>query len=178
MAVTYELAPDGPHVRVPVNGPMTAAAIARMFEALTADPGFSPEMPLLFDLTHASSTETEGFGGIFAVFNMFTRTYEELGQTMRCVIYAPTSLQFGIARMFQNLCESSDTIVTAIFDDLDAARTCAHRAYCPLMPRPPVHSGDAPPPLIEGHRCDAPCGYVLPQRLAPVQPPKLGDAPL
>lgn len=176
MAVTYEIAPDGRHILVQVDGPMTSDAIKRMFNALVADPRFSPDMPHLVDLTRASPTNTEGFDGVFSTFNMFARAYEGMGATMRCATFAPDTLHFGMARIFQNLCESSDTIVAAIFDDFDAARTCARTRRCPLVPHPEARDDDALPPDAEGYECDGPCGYQLPPQLPHTHTPAAGFA--
>lgn len=160
MPATYEIAPDGSHILVQFNGEARSDFIATMFEKLLADPRFSPDMPHLVDLTGADFPVTVDFAGMLTTFNMFARAYEGMGATMRCATYAPSKLHFGMARMFQNLSESSDAIVAAVFDDLDAARACVREGRCRLIRPRAGQTGNPDWPSREPCNCHAGCGYV------------------
>jgi hypothetical protein len=136
MPVSYIISRDDTYVLARYEGAVTLAQVTAMFAAYQQDPAFRPERPHLVDLSLMSGTDA-GFADVFALFAMFGRSYAAANARMRCAIFAPSELAFGISRIFENLSETSDRIETALFDDFDAAVAWARgQPVCaPVAPR-------------------------------------------
>ncbi|MEZ5714413.1 MAG: hypothetical protein R3D85_04130 [Paracoccaceae bacterium] len=121
MPVEYEIQNDGAFVLARYWGAVSGQEVAELFRRYQADPEFRLDRPHLADVSGVTASDA-GFAEVFSLFSMFARFYATSDCPLRVAIYAPADLTFGIARIFQNLAESSDRIETAIFEDMDDAR--------------------------------------------------------
>lgn len=124
MPVSYSIEESGRLVLARYDGEITLDQIAEMFAAYLDDPAFAFERPHLADLSGVTETDI-GFSETYALFSLYLRSYAANGQHMRVAIHAPHPVAFGIARIFQNLAESSDVIEAMLFDTFEAARDWA-----------------------------------------------------
>ena len=124
MGVSYDIRDSGRIVYATHTGTIDLTQITAMWQDYMNDPAFQMDRPHLVDLAQVTETEV-GFSEVFSLFSMFMRHYEQAGLRLYIAINAPRELTFGLARIFQNLAESSDVVETAIFDDLDSARQWA-----------------------------------------------------
>ncbi|MDU8929170.1 STAS/SEC14 domain-containing protein [Alisedimentitalea sp. MJ-SS2] len=120
MPTHYEILPDQAYIHVHYQGAITAAEIKDMFNTFRASSDFDPALPHLADLSDMTGTDA-GFADFFSVFSLFSRAYAETETGLRCAIFAPDNTTFGLARIFENLTETSNVVVTRLFDDLDDA---------------------------------------------------------
>lgn len=124
MPVTYDIDDIDHLVTARYAGEVTLDEIAAMFTAYIRDPRFDIDRPHLADLSRVTGTDI-GFEDTYALFSMYMRNYTRPGHHLRIAIHAPEPISFGIARIFQNLAESSDAIDVELFDRLDTARDWA-----------------------------------------------------
>lgn len=124
MPVTYDIDESDYLVTARYAGEVTLDEIAAMFTAYIGDPDFDLDRPHLADLSNVTTTDI-GFEDTYALFSMYMRNYTRPGHHLRIAILAPEPISFGIARIFQNLAESSDAIDVELFDTFDSARDWA-----------------------------------------------------
>ncbi len=137
MPVTYDIDKSAHLVTARYAGEVSLDEISAMFARYVEDPDFCIDRPHLADLSAVTGTDI-GFAETYALFSMFLRHYTQAGNHLRIAVYAPDPVSFGIARIFQNLAESSDAIDVALFDRPDAARDWA------------LHAADAPAAKSQG----------------------------
>lgn len=120
MPVSYEIRAQDGLVIARYTGEVTVAQVMSCFRAFQADPGFSYGLTHLVDVAQVHSAEA-GFAEIFALFSTYSRTYAAAGQVMRVAIYSPGDFAYGLARIFENLSETSDVVDTGVFQSFDQA---------------------------------------------------------
>ncbi|WP_306005557.1 hypothetical protein [Aquicoccus porphyridii] len=124
MPVTYDIDKTDHLVTARYSGNVTLDEIAAMFSAYVEDPDFRTDRPHLADLSGVTGTDI-GFAETYTLFSMFLRSYAQPDHHLRIAIHALDPATFGIARIFQNLAESSDAIDVELFDTPGAARNWA-----------------------------------------------------
>lgn len=137
MPVSYVIH-QGDHVYARYEGSVALADVTRMFAAYQQDPDFDRTLPHLVDLSRLTETDA-GFAEMFALFAMYGRAYAAANARMRCAIFAPSDLTFGVSRIFENLAETSDWLDTAIFGNLEEATAWARGLP---LPAPCPHGND------------------------------------
>ena len=120
MPVSYEIRAQDGLVIARYTGEVTVAQVMSCFRAFQADPGFSYGLTHLVDVAQVHSAEA-GFAEIFALFSTYSPTYAAAGQVMRAAIYSPGDFAYGLARIFENLSETSDVVDTGVFQSFDQA---------------------------------------------------------
>lgn len=122
MPVTYEIIDAPAAVLARYVGTVSLAEIATMFRDYRAETSFSLARPHIADIRDFDSSDV-GFAEIYSLFSMYGSCYTDAGETMRVAIVAPNEVAFGMSRIFENLTEQSDWADTAIFENLDDAKS-------------------------------------------------------
>ena len=120
MAVTVFIHPELNLLHSRYSGVVTGADIRGNMKKIRQHPDFKPGLKRLVDLTAASAFD-------YNVSEAVTLS-EEVGQhysgdeNVRCAYLAPTSLQFGMARMFESLLSEHAPMDIGVFRDQEGAR--------------------------------------------------------
>lgn len=103
-----------------IDGTVTDEDISREYSAFTSGGEWRPTMHELVDLSAADMSQLTG-GGLRTVAELFARLFEESGVRMsKTAVYAPHTLPFAVARMYEILSRDSKEVVR-VFTDRDAA---------------------------------------------------------
>ena len=130
MPTHYETRPERGFVQVWYHGTVTVDEIKAMFHQFRTSSAFDPALAHLVDLGDFTGTNA-GFAEFFSLFSLYARAYADTATGLRCAIYAPDESSFALARIFENLAETSDVVEARLFDDIDKAKSWASAPLCP-----------------------------------------------
>ena len=102
-------------VRAQATGVLDDATLVAYVRRLLADPGYAPDMPVLFDSTQIGSLELSG-DGVRDASEAVRETTAKPTARVALLVNHPAS--YGMARMYGMLRED---VEVAVFEDRDAA---------------------------------------------------------
>lgn len=104
------------------SGTVGLADLVALFKRYRAHPEARFGRPALLDARAVTAVDL-GFSEVFSLYSLISRCCAEAGARMRIAILTADDLTFGIARIFENLAETSGTIQVAIFEEESPARS-------------------------------------------------------
>ncbi|WP_136442291.1 hypothetical protein [Pacificoceanicola onchidii] len=95
------------------TGAMTAKAVLEALEAHRNSPHAEHSNTKLIDLSQVDSFEMD-FSAVNRISSDLTRYY--ISRNMTIILYAPTQVSFGMARMYQSVAEARFDMMAEIYD--------------------------------------------------------------
>lgn len=114
MAARYQILPEQQLKYVHIVAETSLQELRTLAQKYRADAQYSEALRQLIDLSGLTATEA-GFSDVLTLRNFYNRTFAPVSQPIRVAIFAPTSLGYGMARMFSSIMLGSPVMKVEIF---------------------------------------------------------------
>lgn len=127
MPYDYRILPEEQVVVVRFYGTFTASAGIEWTRDYFADPDFCPEQRHLVDWEHVSTFDAD-YASVSALVRNSQPGYSVVPKGLLCVMHAPQDLNFGMARMYQQV---ADTVLPLQIEVTRSETEAVERAGIP-----------------------------------------------